>query len=318
MNPRPNPDTPEPTPTRRKTPLRPFKPLKGLRILSLALNLPGPTALMRCGELGAICRKIEPPAAAESPAGVTGDPMSQYSPEAYAALNVGVRMMTCDLKSAVGQRRLHRELARCDVLLTSFRPAGLVKLGLGWKALHRQYPQLSQVAIVGGPGALADVPGHDLTYLAENDLITGLDVPATLYADMGGSLMAVEAVLQVALQRARGARGLHLEVALSGAAKWLALPRAWGLTKPGAAVGGGHAGYRVYACKDGRVAVAALEPHFAARLCTAAGIDSATAPDMFAPEVHETVTAFLLTQTRRQLERLALKRDIPLKTLLDS
>ena len=317
MNPRSNPDRPEPTPTRRKTP-RPFKPLKGIRILSLALNLPGPAALMRCRELGASCRKIEPPVAAASPAGVTGDPMSLYSPEAYAALNAGIRVMVCDLKSAAGHRQLHRELARCDVLLTSFRPAGLAKLGLGWKALHRQYSLLNQVAIVGGPGALADVPGHDLTYLAENDLITGLEVPATLYADMGGSLMAVEAVLQAALQHARGGSGLYLEVALSGAAKWLALPRAWGLTKPGAAVGGGYAGYRVYACKDGRVAVAALEPHFAARLCSAAGIDSATGPDMFAPGVHEAITAFLLTQTRPQLQRLALERDLPLQTLLNS
>ena len=65
------------------------------------------------------------------------------------------------------------------------------------------------------------------------------------------------------------------EVALSDAAGYLGLPNHWGLTKPSGAVGGAHAGYRIYACKDGRVAVAALEPHFAQSLCEQAGVGSA-------------------------------------------
>jgi alpha-methylacyl-CoA racemase len=296
----------------------PLKPLKGITVLSLALNLPGPAALMRCRALGANCVKLEPPPPKDAPAHATGDPMSQYSAPAYAALNAGIRIRAADLKLEAGQRALHNELAKADVLVTSFRPSALTKLGLGWKALHKQYPRLSQVAIVGAPGALAEVPGHDLTYLAENDLVTGLDLPATLYADMGGSLMAVEAVLQTVLQRAIKGKGVHLEVALSNAASWLGLPRAWGLTRPGAAVGGGHAGYRVYACKDGRVAVAALEPHFAARLCEAAGVDSFTLQGMFEPQVHQAIESFFAGQTRRQLESVAQKRDIPLHTLLNS
>ena len=297
-----------------------LRPLKGIRILSLALNLPGPAALMRCRELGARCRKIEPPAPADSAnsaAGATGDPMSVYSAAAYTDLHRGIGVAAADLKTERGQRVLQQEIARADVLLTSFRPSALAKLGLGWKALHKLYPQLSQVAIVGEPGALAEVPGHDLTYLAENDLVTGLNLPATLYADMGGSLMAVEAVLQSVVHKATTGKGVYLEVALSNAANWLGLPRAWGLTKPGAAVGGGHAGYRVYACQDGRVAVAALEPHFAARLCEVAGVDGIKPQGMFDFQVHQAIELFFLGQSRKQLELIAKKRDIPLKTLLD-
>jgi alpha-methylacyl-CoA racemase len=295
-----------------------LKPLKGIRVLSLALNLPGPAALMRCRELGAQCVKLEPPPPKDAPAHATGDPMSQYCAPAHAALQAGIRVRVADLKTQAGQRALHRELAKADVLLTSFRPSALAKLGVGWKALHQQYPRLSQVAIVGAPGALAEVPGHDLTYLAENDLVTGLDLPATLYADMGGALMAVEAVLQTVIHRATQGKGVYLEVALSNAASWLGLPRAWGLTKPGAAVGGGHAGYRVYPCKDGRVAVAALEPHFAARLCEAAGVAGFTQQAMFDQKVHQAIEAFFLNRTRKQLESLATKRDIPLHTLPNS
>ena len=291
-----------------------LRPLKGIRILSLALNLPGPAALMRCQQMGARCVKLESPA---------GDPMRHYAPAAYAALHQGVRISSADLKTAAGQKTLHRELAKADVLLTSFRPSALVKLGLTWRALHKQYPQLSQVAIVGGPGAHAEAPGHDLTYLAENGLLTGLDLPATLYADMGGSLMASEAVLQAVLHKhAAGTpaklvtrSGIYLEVALSSAASYLALPRTWGLTAPGAAVGGGHAGYQIYACKDGRVAVAALEPHFAARLCAAAGVALARPQDMFAAATQQHLSKYFKRQSCAGLAALAVAHDIPLHAL---
>jgi len=282
------------------------KPLRGTRVLSLALNLPGPAALLRCRQMGATCVKLEPPA---------GDPMGLYQRAAYEELHTGVRVISADLKTEQGQKVLQRELAKADVLLTSFRPSALVKLGLDWRTLHRQFPTLSQVAIVGAPGAAAEEPGHDLTYLASHGLVTGLDLPATLFADMGGSLMASEAVLQSVLQQRAKGKGVFLEVALSSAAAWLALPRSWGLTKPGGAVGGGHAGYRVYPCKDGRVAVAALEPHFAAALCTAASVPVSDMKAMFAPATHAALANWFAQQTCQSLDQLAVENDIPLQTL---
>ena len=292
-----------------------IRALKGVRILSLALNMPGPAAVMRCREMGAKCVKLEPPAPKGAPAGTSGDPMAWYSPTAYEAMHEGIRITTADLKTSQGQKALHRELAKADVLMTSFRPSALVKLGLTWEALHKQYPALSQVAIVGSPGERAEEPGHDLTYLAENDLVGGLELPATLYADMGGSLMASEAVLQAVIHKASKGKATYLEVALSEAATYLALPRTWGLTKPGAAVGGGHAAYQVYKCKDGRVAVAALEPHFAARLCLAAGFEASGANALFTPAAHRAIAAWLLGKTRKQLTVIATDKDIPLHTL---
>jgi crotonobetainyl-CoA:carnitine CoA-transferase CaiB-like acyl-CoA transferase len=281
-----------------------FEPLRGLRILSLALNLPGPAALMRCRRMGAACRKIEPPG---------GDPMGHYNPAAYAELHEGVQGLAADLKTPAGQDVLHAELANCDVLLTSFRPSALQKLGVGWNALHARYPSLSQVAIVGAPGARAEQPGHDLTYLAENGLVPGLELPATLYADMGGSLMASEAVLQAALRRPAG--GLYLEVALSDAAGYLGLPRRWGLTQPAGSVGGAHAGYRIYPCRDGRAAVAALEPHFAAALCAAAGVPHEGMKTMFAPDTHAALAAWFASRSRAELEQLAGEQDLPIHTM---
>jgi len=284
--------------------------LKGTRILSLALNLPGPAALMRCRAMGARCVKLEPP---------SGDPMGLYQPQAYAQLHQGVKVWQADLKTPAGQQRLHRELAQSQVLLTSFRPSALAKLGLDWKRLHETYPRLSQVAIVGAPGARAEEPGHDLTYMAEQGLVTDLALPSSLYADMGGSLAASEAVLQASLLSQRGAKGVYLEIALSEAARYLGLPRHWGLTQASGAVGGAHAGYRVYACKDGRVAVAALEPHFAAALCQAAQVALGDAPQqrLFSADVHAQLARFFAQHTGAQLQRLARKQDIPLHVLAD-
>lgn len=299
-----------------------MKTLKGTRVLSLALNLPGPAALLRLHAMGARCIKIEPPPAGRPSAGASTDPMQAYAPQAYADLHAGVRVLRADLKSEAGQGRLQRELARCDVLLTSFRPSALKRLGLDWRRLHRQHPALSVVSIVGWPGAKAEIPGHDLTYMAENDLLSGLQQPPTLFADMTGALLASEAVLQALLQRQAKGRGSRHEVALSDAAAWLALPRRWGLTHPGGKKGPGagvlsgqHAGYRLYACRDGRVAVAALEPHFALALAQAAGLSIRGVQDLLAEASHQQLARWFAGQTRATLDQLAAERDLPLHTL---
>lgn len=298
--------------------------LQGVRILSLSLNLPGPAALQRLRHMGAKCLKFEPPAVPSAPAHslnpsqqqspTSGDPMQAYSPLAYTAMHQGIRVQTVDLKTPAGQKTLHRALAKTDVLLTSFRPSALKKLGLTWKDLHPQHPALSMVAIVGAPCKRAEEPGHDLTYMAENDLITGLDLPATLYADMGGALMTTEAVLQAVLLQRQTGQGQIFEVALSQAAAHLALPRQWGATLPGTLLGGGHAGYRVYPCQDGRVALAALEPHFAKRLCAVAGL-TWTPTLMMQAATAQAMAKFVAPLTCESINQLARQHDLPLHTL---
>ena len=286
------------------------KPLKGIRVLSLSLNLPGPAALLRCKQMGATCVKLEPP---------SGDPMQHYQASAYLDLHAGIRVIQADLKRDSGQKVLQRELRHADVLLTSFRPSALSKLGLGWRSVHRRYPALNMVSIVGATGAGAETPGHDLTYLADADLVPGLELPASLFADMGGALMASEAVLAALLQYKMTGKSSYHQVALSDSASWLAHPRAWGLTQAKGVVGGAFAGYRVYACKDGRVALAALEPHFALSLCAVAGVSVATGASslktLYSKSSHAVIAQWMGGKTRRQLETLARQNDIPLTTL---
>ncbi|THU02480.1 CoA transferase [Lampropedia puyangensis] len=288
-----------------------FQALAGCRIVSLALNLPGPAALMRLCGMGAHCTKLEAPA----PQGhATSDPMGMYAPHAYRQLHEGIVVVHADLKTPEGKAHFNDLLTHTDVLITSFRPAALARLQLDWETLHTRHPQLNLVQIVGATGLRANEAGHDLTYQAEAGLVPDLNVPASLAADMAGALTATEAVLQTLLARQQTGTGQRLEVGLLEAAQWLSIPRQWGMTTPEGITGGAHAGYRLYACMDGRVAIAALEPHFAQRLWQHI-CPNTTPADMLDAATHQAISQFCATQTRAALEQLAQEHDIPLLTL---
>lgn len=235
-----------------------LQPLTGRRLVTLALNVPGPMAVERLRDLGASVTKLEPP---------SGDPLRAASPSWYSLLTKHVTVETCDLKTPAGQARLQSLLADADLLLTAQRLSALTRLGLAWKDLHTKYPRLCHVAIVGERSPRSDMAGHDLTYLAANDLVQPPSLPPTLFADVAGSEQATVAALAVLMERDRTGAGQFVEVALADAARRLAAPRIAGLCLPGAGLGGGLPGYGVYRTKDGWIAVAALEPHFLHALC---------------------------------------------------
>ncbi len=231
--------------------------LAGLRVVSLAVNLPGPVAARRLLALGAAVVKVEPPA---------GDPMARYHQGYYRALAAGQEVVTLDLKGEAGRGALAARLEAADLLLTAQRPSALARLGLGWEALHARHPRLCQVAIVGFPAPRQEEAGHDLTYQAAAGLLQPPRLPSTLLADMAGGERAFGAALALLLARQRDGAGRLAEVALSEAVAALAEPHRLGLTTPGALLGGGAPGYALYRAQDGWVAVAALEPHFRERL----------------------------------------------------
>lgn len=231
--------------------------LKGLKIVNMAVNLPGPAAARRLHQMGAKVLKVEPP---------QGDPMMHYNGAWYQDLLAGQKVITLDLKMAMERDRLLNLLQGADLLITANRPAALDRLGLGWDALHQKYPNLCQVAIVGYPAPRQNEAGHDLTYQASLGLLNPPDMPLTLLADMAGAEQTISAALGVLLARERGQESSYVEVALSEAAAAMAEPLHFGSTAPGALLGGGVPEYNIYQAQDGWVAVAALEGHFKQRL----------------------------------------------------
>lgn len=230
-----------------------MKPLKGLQVVNLAVNLPGPAAAASLSKLGAHVTKLEPP---------SGDPMELYHAGWYRDMAAGHTVVRLDLKNAIDRARLDELLAGADLLITATRPAALERLGLGWSTLHEKFPRLCQVAIVGYPSPRENEAGHDLTYQATLGLLSPPFMPRTLMADMAGAEMTVGKSLALLLARERGQGGGYAEVPLSEAAAAMAEPLRYGCTAPGALLGGGIPEYNIYPSSDGWIAVAALEPHF--------------------------------------------------------
>lgn len=225
--------------------------LDGIRVVTIAQNLPGPLAAARMRQAGARVTKIEP---------ATGDPFLALSPSWHAEMHAGIPIERLDLKTDDGRARLTTLLADADLLLTSQRPSALARLGLDPDSLRSRFPQLGTVRILGSV-ADPEHPGHDLTYQAQRGLL-GDAVPRTLTADV----MASERAFASALAVLREPAGSVVDVGLVESLDPLIGSLRHGLTSPGGALGGGAHRYGVYNAKVGRVAVAALEPHFEARL----------------------------------------------------
>jgi alpha-methylacyl-CoA racemase len=262
----------------------PWSPLAGLVVVDLSQNLPGPLLTQLLRGLGAWVVKVEPP---------QGEGLRWMPPHhggtnvGFAAINAGKASVAVDLKRPEGQQVLRAMVARADVLVESFRPGVLTRLGLDPAALCALHPRLIVCSVTGfgqgGPDA--ERPGHDLNFLARSGLL-GLFgppggppvVPAVQVADVGGgSLPGVIAVLAAVLERQRTGRGRHLDVSLAAGALTfgaMALPAAHEPEEGGGTgfLTGGLPCYRCYRTADGGfLAVGALEPKFWAAFCAAAG-----------------------------------------------
>lgn len=264
------------------------RPCDGIRVLDLTRLLPGGFATAVLADLGADVIKVEQPG--------QGDYIRAYPPYSsdgrsayHLALNRGKRSVTLDLSTPDGAGILRDLVSGADVLVESFRPGVLDRLGVGYRALRAVNPGLVYAAITGygSTGDRAHQAGHDIDYLAHAGVLAGSGPPGSPWqpsvqvADLGGgALPAVVAVLAALRVRDRTGEGQFCDVSMAdGARAWLVLQAAaYGMTGhipgPGTdTLSGGLACYRVYACADGRhVAVGALEPRFFLALVTSLGV----------------------------------------------
>lgn len=271
-----------------------MKTLTGIRVVSLAVNVPGPVAAAELRDLGAAVCKIEPPA---------GDPLAQFSRAWYDRLCAGMSVLPCDLKTEAGMATLKERLNRADLLLTASRPAALQRLGLDWATLHTTFPRLCHVGITGYPPPHENRAGHDLTYQASQGTLQPPAMPRVLLADMAGAQQAVTASLSLLFTRERYGKSGQTWVALADAAARLAVTLREEITTPGAVLGDGLPTYNLYATQDGHIALAALEPHFHARLLQALQVSETSRDDL---------AAFFQQQDNASCLAWAEKHDVPL------
>jgi alpha-methylacyl-CoA racemase len=261
-------------------------PLEHVRVLDLSRLLPGPFATLVLADLGADVVKLEDPQG--------GDYLRWMPPLAgeqsgyFHAINRNKRSVALDVRRPEGAAAFLRLARGADVVVESFRPGVLERLGLGWDALHAANPRLVLCSIsgYGQDGPYRERAGHDLDYAAiagvlalngpaERPLPLGVQV-----ADLaGGSWPAVAGILAALVRRGVTGEGAHVDVSMTeGALALLAMAhgaasaRGAPLARAGEILNGGAACYDVYRTKDGRfVALAALEPKFFEAFCAAVG-----------------------------------------------
>lgn len=263
-------------------------PLNGIRVLDLSRLLPGAYASQMLADFGADVLKIEEPGSGDygrlmPPHGAGGMGLG------FLAINRNKRSMTLNLKSAAGREVFLRLVKGSDVVLESFRPGVLDRLGLGYEQLKALNPGLVYCAISGygqdGPYRLR--AGHDLNYAGYAGLLDynrGPNgepaMPATQLGDLaGGSFMSVIGILTALLGRAQTGEGRMVDVSMTeGVMALLPLITSTYLNtgsapRPGAsALDGGLPCYHIYATGDGKyLTLAALEYKFWHTFCTHIG-----------------------------------------------
>jgi len=274
--------------------------LKGIKLVTLALNVPGPVTAWRLVQLGAECVKIEPP---------SGDPLKSTARHLYDSLTQGQTLVALDLKKVEERRKLDEFLNNADLLLTSFRPSALKRLQLDWNTLHAQHSRLCVVNMIGHPPPDEELPGHDLTYEAKLGLLRPPQLPITLYADLAGAERAVNVSMSLLLNRARTGEAASAYVSLYEAMRDFAGPLHAGLTKPGGVLGGAFPFYGLYEAKDGWIAMAALEPGFIKRL---------TSELQLSNNARAELEAIFRTRTASQWEQWAKERDLPIVAVVST
>lgn len=249
-----------------------MRPLEGLTVLDLTRLLPGPFAAWLLRSWGARVIKVEDLGA--------GDYLRSAAPAWFGLLNAGAESLAVDLKRPEGRDLLLGLLPRVDLVLESFRPGVMERLGLGWAEMQRANPRLVLVSIGGWPPESgAERAGHDLTYLARTGLLSlAGEVPFLPVADLSGGMLAAAGGLAALLQARISGRGSHVEATLFDAAQSMgALYLAETLTgraptRRTMALGGAAPCYALYETADlHMVALGALEPKFWTAFCEAVG-----------------------------------------------
>lgn len=265
----------------------PVRPLSGVRVLDLSRLLPGPFCTMILSDLGAQVDKVEDPHVGDylrlfPPLVTVGSAQGSWDVSArFASINRDKRSLSLDLKKPAARDALLRLLPHYHVLVESFRPGVLDRLGLSVATLHQHNPALVVCSITGygQTGPYRDRAGHDLNYVALAGVL-GLcgereaDPPHVMpiqVADLGaGALWPAVQILGALRVAEKTGQGSHLDVSMCEGALSFLIPelcnRAAGGQPPrrgGELLTGGKACYRVYRAADGRfLAVGALEPKF--------------------------------------------------------
>lgn len=311
-------------------------PLENITVLDLSRLLPGPLCSLFLADLGAEVIKIEDTEA--------GDYLRWLPPHlddygaVYHALNRNKKSIKLNLKMKEG-REIFKKLAKVsDIILESFRPGTMDKLGVGYKELKEINPRIIYCAITGygQDGPYRDKAGHDINYISIAGLLgaNGKEngepqMPGVQIADIGGgSLLALSHILLALYMREKTGKGQFLDVSMTdGCFTFLMhhLAESHGRKSPfkrgGERLTGGLACYNVYRTRDDKyISLGALEPKFWANLLKILGREDLINKQFVEDEqknLKEELQKIFLTKTRTEWMALFEGKDVCCEPVYD-
>jgi alpha-methylacyl-CoA racemase len=313
--------------------------LEGIRVLDLSRLLPGGFCSLLLADFGAEVLKVEDTGMGDyvrwSPPHHKGAHDSAGS-ALFLALNRGKRSIRLNLKEEAGREVLLKLVREYDVLLESFRPGVMDRLGVGYERLREANAGLVYCAITGygQDGPYTGRSGHDMNYLGLNGLLGltgeagGSPVQsAGQIADIGGgALMGAFGILAALRERDRSGEGQLVDVSMfDGSLAWLAMVAAARLaggappSRGDLELAGRLICYRPYACSDGWVTLGALEPKFWQAWCRGVGREDLVDKQFDRPgsDAHAEVERIFLERTRAEWHEFAEEHDCCLEPVLD-
>jgi len=282
------------------------------KVINLASVGPGARAAQLLADLGADV--IQVGAVSRS-----GSVQIEPAPYAYGA-GRGVRKIRLDLKSDSGLAAFKKLIAASDVVIESFRPGVVKKLGIDYASLRHLNPRLIYCSVsgYGQHGPCSQWAGHDINYLAMSGFLDcsardGRGVPATPGATVadsaGGGMQAVIAIQSALLRRGDYGEGECLDVSVTDGVlsmmslhidQYLATGRA--VTAGSELLTGRYAWYSCYLTADKRhLSIGAIEPKFYRNLCRLLELDRYSDKqydDAVQEELRDALQSVLLTDTR--------------------
>ena len=255
----------------------------------------------------------------------------------FLALNRNKRSLRLNLKDERGRDVLLRLVEDYDVVVESFRPGVMDRLGVGYEALRARNPRVIYCPIsgYGQDGPLTARSGHDTNYLALNGLLglTGRRggppiQSAGQIADLGGGgLMAAVGILAALHERERSGEGQVVDISMTdGALSWLAMVAARYFAEQKVPrrgepeLAGGIACYFPYETRDEKwVSLGALEPKFWQNWCNGAGRPDLIEKQFEHPdsEAGAEIAAVFRERTRDEWTAFAGEHDCCLEPILD-
>jgi crotonobetainyl-CoA:carnitine CoA-transferase CaiB-like acyl-CoA transferase len=317
-------------------------PLSDVRVLDLTRLLPGGFCSLLLADCGADVVKVEDTGMGDyvrwAPPYYGSEEQQALGTRSalYLALNRGKRSIRLDLKSDRGRDSFLRLARDYDVVLESFRPGVLDKLGCGYEAVRQANPRIVYCAITGygQTGPNTQRAGHDMNYLGLNGLLGLTGEPdgrpiqsAGQIADLGGgALMAAFGVMAALRERERSGEGQLVDVSMTdGSLAWLAMVAAQYLCDGAVAqrgrgsLNGGIACYLPYEASDGWVTCGALEPKFWRNFCEGVGRPDLIDKQFAAPDSQDgqDIAAVFKERTRDGWKAFNDEHDAMIEPVLD-